>query len=887
MNLKYLLIPLGILLVIVIIWLIPRTETHPPAYAFPDEMSILLKDHYTAENVEHFSSNFLSPIIGEQNELNEADSQFRAIVRKISEEEAFADLLDEQPGYVSFHATASTRFDPLLVLDKGHFISSHSIEELLEENFGKLRISQRTFRESPIYDVRDADHDPVFSYSTPDNLLIVSTNTVLVEDALRALRQNQEELSPIIENIKNAEEENFFLHTDGLAGIANTIIDREGQLPSDNEALLGNLMSSTNIRLQNQGFTFSGNTQPYEGPSDFLRSLQPENAEEQTLPGDLPDRTGYYTAFRVEDYQDWQSRWLDLRQENDRDIEREDLEKMGNLLGDQWATALYEPPSPSYESRLFTAAYLADDAHPEELIDANEEILDDRAYQKESRDYRGHTLKRFAFREGQKELFSPFAPGFEEPWFAIYEDLLILAPAPSHLERILRDLENGNTLDNLGRYRSYQDQMLSEANLSMYFNPRRLSQFPPAYLRERPEGLYRENTQIFQRFRHSGIQLAAGSDGFYTRGFAEMSPDIEQRSEILWASPIERPVQKGPFIVENHENENLEILSQDEENNLYLLGPSGEEQWSRSLPGPIQGSVEQIDLYDNNRLQYLFATEEYVHLIDRNGDYVANYPISLAQPTEHGLTLYDIPGDRAYRYFIPTEGNNIYGFHEDGRPVSGWGPRDIRGDAEGPVQYILYQGTAHVLTHTDEGFLHLINLMGEDIKGPFNIDEVLTTRLFANIGDEKENTYIFGGDSTGHIHRFNLEGDRDTMRFAELNMPYHLNVLDYTDNDEQEYIFTHESVMEVYGQDSSRIRRHNLSDQPVHRPEFFEHDGEQAFGYVESQTGQVYLHDYGGNIFHGFPVDGDRPIKWGDLNRDGYQEMITASGNDIRVYRVR
>ena len=886
----YWIILLALLLVaglFVIVWQ-TSTEDYPPAYAIPDNQSILIKENLTPENVEHFSNVFLQPLFTEHQHLTKADSQFNAIIQKIAESPA-GGLFAENSAYISLHPTASRRFDPLLVIENRNKITEDIVEDFLNEHFDGLRMSGRTFSDERVFDVRDADHNDMFSFATPGGLFIISSSTVLVEDAINTLRRNiniKSKKTQIIHEDKAGQ--NFFIDFMASANLLRTIFDDDDKLIEKRE-IFRNMLGGYDLSFNENGFTFTGKTVSTDNFSDFFNILSNEDAIEQTIARKIPGRTGFYISFGLTDYMRWQQAWgeSDEASEYEHAITLDGLQDLGILMGNQWLTGLYEPPSPDYSSRLFIAAKLDADASPEEWAAANAELLDEKGMSPDSSDYRGHTLQRFALTEEKKHLFSPLAPVFSRPWFTFHNDLLLIAPNRSHLERMLRDLDNNNTLDQVGRYRSYEDQMLSRANIGIYFNPRRLSQVPPYFLRDKPEKFYREHDDIFKKIRHAGFQLAGSGDGFYSRGFAETSTDIEERSELLWSATLDEDVQAGPYVVTNHEDNSKELLLQDNDDRLILMDGSGNTEWNTGLPGKIQGDVEQIDLYGNDRLQYLFTTENYIHLIDRNGSYVANYPISLSNPTRHGLTLYKVPGSNDYRYFVPTSNDAIYGYRGDGRPLGGWSPKRINGELMNPVKYLVFQGTFHLLAACDDGYLYIMNLQSNDISGPFDKGTLFHNEIYASFGDERDETYIFSSDSSGKIHRFPLEGDRDTLDFGEKSFPHHFNYMDFTGNDEGDFIFTHDGVMEVYSENATRLRNYTLINQPQHPVSFFEYNGETAFGYIDESTSQVYLHDHDGNVLHGFPVKGEKPLRWSDLNGDGHEELITASDNEVLIYRVR
>jgi hypothetical protein len=73
-------------------------------------------------------------------------------------------------------------------------------------------------------------------------------------------------------------------------------------------------------------------------------------------------------------------------------------------------------------------------------------------------------------------------------------------------------------------------------------------------------------------------------------------------------------------VVRSHVDRSLEVLVQDAANRLYLLGSNGKVLWRKWLEKPVTGEVHQVDYLKNNKLQYVFATERNLYLLDRNGN---------------------------------------------------------------------------------------------------------------------------------------------------------------------------------------------------------------------------------------------------------------------------
>ena len=83
-------------------------------------------------------------------------------------------------------------------------------------------------------------------------------------------------------------------------------------------------------------------------------------------------------------------------------------------------------------------------------------------------------------------------------------------------------------------------------------------------------------------------------------------------------------------------------------------------------------NIYQIDYYRNGKLQLLFSTENYLHLLDRNGNYIERYPVRLREKATAGLALFDYENNGNYRIFIPCADKKLYAYTKDGSLISGW-----------------------------------------------------------------------------------------------------------------------------------------------------------------------------------------------------------------------
>jgi hypothetical protein len=82
--------------------------------------------------------------------------------------------------------------------------------------------------------------------------------------------------------------------------------------------------------------------------------------------------------------------------------------------------------------------------------------------------------------------------------------------------------------------------------------------------------------------------------------------------------------------------------------------------------------VEQIDLYDNGRLQMLFASENKLYLLDRLGRFVYGYPVKLPKNIVMGPKLVKDLSGMKYSVLTLNADNTVSWYDVSGKPVAGW-----------------------------------------------------------------------------------------------------------------------------------------------------------------------------------------------------------------------
>ncbi|WP_417265516.1 hypothetical protein [Brumimicrobium sp.] len=111
------------------------------------------------------------------------------------------------------------------------------------------------------------------------------------------------------------------------------------------------------------------------------------------------------------------------------------------------------------------------------------------------------------------------------------------------------------------------------------------------------------------------------------------SEQLNIADKTTWSTSVKHETYKLVPITDHLRN-GTSVLSHDQSGKYELVSPNGKTLWQGDVKSPIQGEVMVVDVFNNNKHQFLFRTKRQIHLIDLNGNDVGGFPYQ----SEHDLT---------------------------------------------------------------------------------------------------------------------------------------------------------------------------------------------------------------------------------------------------------
>ena len=157
---------------------------------------------------------------------------------------------------------------------------------------------------------------------------------------------------------------------------------------------------------------------------------------------------------------------------------------------------------------------------------------------------------------------------------------------------------------------------------------------------------------------------------YYTDSIAKMPEPLKRDPEggvLGWEVDTIIHIPTGPFELVDYTTGGKEYLTQLNNNWLRLSDKDKKGLWSAPFSEPIKGFVEQIDFYNNGRLQMLFATKDQLHLLDRTGRFISPFPKKVDYEIALGPKVYNLRGEDSPAVMLLHTDNVLRLYDKQGR----------------------------------------------------------------------------------------------------------------------------------------------------------------------------------------------------------------------------
>ncbi len=467
-------------------------------------------------------------------------------------------------------------------------------------------------------------------------------------------------------------------------------------------------------------------------------------------------------------------------------------------------------------------------------------------------------------------------PAFEANYITQIDDYIVLANSQVGLQTWHTQYLQGKTWANAPQQNAWLESRLEKAHFSLFVDlkkawPQIIHSLKPAW-----QQVCKTHADALQKFQHVSLQLLHEPDtGCYIsillnhqekeqirESSAQQVTAIQQDilPKTLATSTIfqtEAPIINRPWLVKSHRGKGHYILLQDALYQLYFLDPTGKLLWKKTLENPITTDFLEVDYYNNNKTQYLFATDKQLHLIDYHGHKISRYPHPLHQPGQPvHLHVADYSHNKNYRFLIATAQGNIYLTDKHYQPLPAWNPRSLKQSFASTPLHLRVQGQDYFLALQTNGTLQALNRKGQNCPGfPVDLKAPVHNPLLVRTGKTVDDTSLIALTDAGQHICLNLDGRIQEKVQLDRSEDTSSFILCPNCATGHQYVMMRQNRDKVTVMDEARNLLFELQHQAQRLLlQYYNFDDKHQFYVLTDMDNQLtYLYDHTGRLLHDVP----------------------------------
>ena len=343
---------------------------------------------------------------------------------------------------------------------------------------------------------------------------------------------------------------------------------------------------------------------------------------------------------------------------------------------------------------------------------------------------------------------------------------------------------------------------------------------------------------------------------------SDFKDDLKNSSDnFKYEIKFKNNITVGPIIVKNHINNKSELIIQDENNILHLINSVGQIEWSKKIEGQVLNEIHQIDSYKNGKLQFLFATKNKLHLVDRKGRNVGKFPLKFNDDITQPISVFDYDNNKNYRVLI-TQNNELFMFDSKGGRVRGFDYIKNEEIINSPKHFRISNKDLIVFKTRDD--LKIINRRGRpriETKTKFNF-------------------------SSGNVFQFGNTIVTQTSKneIIEIDLKGNTKIIDSYSSDMNFSSLKNLMVVNSGNTIFSKANKSDLKFGKYSNLKIYNSDKFTLISIFDNQNKEAYLFDKDLNMFDDFPIKSESFVNY-RLNKNYFEFAFKTENKSIKFYK--
>lgn len=631
----------------------------------------------------------------------------------------------------------------------------NKLEALRNQTSGSRIIRHKT-KGYLISEVIDNNAKPIFAFTIQNNFLIFSSSSLLVEEAI--LHDNNTWSGNLKLSILPADSDSIITATHFNTNALGKFIRKISLDKNVGHSYLSELITPTLNweKASNNILKASGQT-----ASNSIASGQ--KAKMMECLNLIPNSSSYMAHFAFSDY----DKFVDKIQQNIAQHESlmntrksvssafdVDFEDIYEKLTGEIALISFEVPTEINGGKVVIIKNKA-------LLDNFKEIAQNVAKEGEESTFNvkigSFSVTSLGLKEFPSLLFGAAFGGFEESFFTVYNDYIIIGNSYKTMQEYLLSLTKGDVWSNSAKNQAIIKHC-KPANITLICeNAKTLTNLERLLtanwvqkIGSHEDALKRIQATIFQSDEEESSMVLL-------KNINPIKSPKKFANKWLKISAVALSAKTPPLYLQNPTTKNAEILVQTSDNNLCLFN-NNKKIWHHQLAGKLVGAIKPLKFFNNNQYQYLAVTNRKVYILERTekgfdvtptasfkGFDLDNYTI-LEHETDHNSTL-----------TLLSANGESFKINRNTLEVSSAFHKTTLAEYLAPSPSLIIEGTEYVAFFEKNGKLTLQNAKGKIAQGfPITLSGIFDAApVLENINN---NLVIRALSQQGELYKISIVG---------------------------------------------------------------------------------------------------------------------------------
>lgn len=845
----------------------PSTSS-PPLYAIGDQVVVLLRIH----NMKDFQENFLQTQVWKELSTAQPFAKFETVISDLKlitdqNTELQTDINEQQiiaAGFLSGNA----QMDFLITC------STHDAKNIKLNDFkpqfesGDVDITSHTYQSETVYEYTSQTENKKYAIAHVFGIFIFSNSTVLTENAILQLKSGKPvtddlEFKMVSDRLQHEEYTQLFMKSEQFASYLNTFSGNRNTGQLNNFTNFCNWIAA-DVLINDEGITFSGVAALSSlNESSILHNCKEKISQPLQFEKYFPENIAFTKQLHTDEL------FSDILGNKKPDAELNSLKEIWcNWSENTFVFGIPETLDRNYQNNFFYIIPAKDSAL---ALQALKPVLSDTAFQ-----YRNHIIKEIKKPAGLFISTANISHASEKMVFTIYESNLLCSSSISFLQKWIDDLEKRKYLPVEIKNDEEAGQYSVQLNLSA------AKEFIRNFVSDNIADSIEKHDDLLNKLSESYFNFAyIGANIFSVSGKIKYNEKEKNTNGLLWKFQTDAAISITPAMMQNNDA-SISFFVQDSLRQIYLFSGNGLQLWKKQYPEFLKGTVHHVEFFQNGEEQLLFATENGIDLIDKQGNSLEGFPLQFTSEVISELSLFQNTNTADYIFYIACANNNVYGFFKDGKPISGWNPFAFA-QKPGTFCYKLQNEKKSSFAFIDKNSaIHFVSENGS-VSGKFNLPENVCS-MSMNIERKIRSLAFFQTigavillDSEGNTEIIRLEGNPVSGVCADMNADSETEFCYLSKN---ELVIADRSGKIIWRNEIGKSEKLLLADNETNMPMLICTDSEQ------NKTTCVFVNSKKEIETFSFSETTQNPLSKFITNKNEYV-FLNASGSNISAYRIK